>query len=326
MAAPPLPIPPLAQSKGHNESNKSGVTSSWSYRNYPAGGSSVLSYETKDANKPFYGSPVSNRINFSAFINSMDNPSFAYFSLIREYASRPLQGYALHYESLYRALVSQTADEEKLCRVSTVEFLPHGTRSKTFDNYEEFKTYLDIESRTDAPSKQRRLFILEDLPVRYVCMLGSRFRIHPTVFARHFSTEDSSTTSNTLTTFPSCDKEHTVDGLRYETDDEDEDGIETDDAKRRFTLRYPIVMPHIPNKQHPDPKICPPWFKPSYRRTDHSAYPNFIVERVLSTPTRYDQWDSRGGIAELEGQVTYWSQALNSGDWNGEFFVSHVGL
>ncbi|KAF2637203.1 hypothetical protein P280DRAFT_111898 [Massarina eburnea CBS 473.64] len=322
MTIPPLPIP---------APDPSGIDASWSYRKYPVGGSSMLAYETGDANRSFQSSPTSNQVDFGDFINSMDEPSFAYFSLIREYASRPLQGCALHYEGLYRALVSQTVDEERLSRISAVEFRNDGSRSKTFYNYEEFKSHLGTEAHSDYSNRRRCLFILEDLPVRHVCLLGSRFRIHPTGFARHFSTEDSSTISNTLSEFPSCDREHTMDGLRYESSDEDENKASI--PKRRFTLRYPVTMPHISEKQHPDPNMCPPWFKPNSRFTDQSAYPKFIVERVLATPSRYDQWDSRGGVAELEGQVTYWSQSLEKGGWNAILLVdpclkdpSHVAL
>lgn len=259
-------------------------------------------------------SPASHRVDFSSFINSMDESSFAYFSLVREYASRSLQGYALHYQGLYKALVSQKQEDESLSRISVVQFMNDGSRSKTLRNYEEFKSYLDGQSPDRQPNT-RRLFILEDLPVRFMCLLGSRLRIHPTVFARHYSTDDNSSVSDNLTSFPSKTKINTTDGLEYESECENEE--EPKEVGRRFTLRYRTIMPPVPSKQHPNPSLCPPWFKPSEHFTDQSAYPSFAVERVLYTPTKFDKWDSRGAIAELDSQVTYWSQMCEGGGWNG---------
>lgn len=193
------------------------------------------------------------------------------FSMIREYASRPLQGYALHHETLYRAMASQTLEDENMCRVSVLEFANDGSRSKTMHRYTEFKMYLD-EHAQNLSQDCRRLFILEDLPVRFVCLFGSRLRIHPTVFARHYSSDlgdDNSTISDDLTSFPSKTKANTVDGFEYES--EGEDGEEARSVGRRFTLRYRAVMPPVSAKQHPNPAICPPWLEPSDRHGDWSA-------------------------------------------------------
>jgi hypothetical protein len=299
--------------------------SGWQQRTYPASGSSIKPYEGEPFSSSFEGSPTSSRLDFSSFINSMDDASFAYFSLIREYASRQLQGNALQYEGLYRAMVGQTAADELLSRISIVEFQSGDSRSKTFTTYNEFKLYLE-----DGESQSiRRLIILEDLPVRFVCLLGSRLRIHPAIFARHYSTEDSSTVSDNITTLPSIEQEYTGDGLEYESDVESKH----DDARKSFTIRYPITMPHVSATQHPDPRLCPPWLKPSSRHQDQSGYPKFIVERSLDTPSKHDKWDSRGEISELEGHVTYWSQILRDGGWNALLLVdpclkdpSHLAL
>jgi hypothetical protein len=76
-------------------------------------------------------------------------------------------------------------------------------------------------------------------------------------------------------------------------------------------------MPRVSAEQHPDPLKCPQWLKPDSRLRDQSAYPRFIVERGLETPTKYDQWDTRGEISELESQVTYWYHVLSDGGWEG---------
>jgi UDP-3-O-acyl-N-acetylglucosamine deacetylase len=108
--------------------------------------------------------------------------------LLREYASRPLQGRALEYEGLYRAMVCQHAEDERMSRISVVEFMKDASRSRTFASYKEFKTYLDHNLGDET---LQRLIILEDLPVRFVYLLRSRLRIHPSIFARHSTTEDS---------------------------------------------------------------------------------------------------------------------------------------
>ncbi|KAL9090350.1 MAG: hypothetical protein Q9165_005384 [Trypethelium subeluteriae] len=251
-----------------------------------------------------------NRLDFSSFINTMDDAAFAYFSLVREYASRKLQGNALQYEGLYKALVAQSAEDEKYCRCSVIEFLPDGTRSRTFAGYKEFKMYMETHTEAGAPG---RLFIIEDLAVRFVCVLGSRLRIHPSVFASHYSIEDGSVVSDNIVAFPSIDEHVTADGLEYSS----LNGMPLDDGNRRFQLLYPISLPAMTAKQNPDPNLCPPWLKPVERLTDQCAYPKFLVERVLSTPSPQHKWDAGGEVWHMEGQVTYWSQVLPSGGWNG---------
>lgn len=301
----------------YNKSEGYPDSSSWQYRIYPDDSSSTFPSEDKPSTVPLQGSTLFSRLDFSAFINTMDDASFAYFSLIREYASRSLQGNALQYGSLYRSLVSQQAEDEHLARISVIEFQDTSSRSKTFTTYDDFKTYLESKERKDSI---RRLIVMEDLPVRSVCLLGSNLRIHPTIFARHCSTVDSSTISDNIAALPSLMQTGTQDGLEYESDEESTHH----DIKRSFTLRYPITMPRVSANQHPDPRVCPLWLKPSSRLMDQSAYPKFMVERMLGTPSRYDKWDARGEISELEGQVTYWSQMLPGGGWNGKFDLTYL--
>jgi hypothetical protein len=256
---------------------------------------------------------LNSRVDFSAFINSMDDESFSYLCLIREYASRELQGRASEYGGLYKAIASQTADEETTCRVSVIEFSGSGLRSRTFVVFNEFKNYLD-EITTHSREPLKRLLVMEDMLVRYICLLGSRMRVHPTVFARHYTSEDSSSISDNIISLPSIVQTSTSNGLGYESDDED---LHKPNKKRSFTLRCPVLMPRVSAKQHPGPLRCPPWLKPNARLREKSAYPRFIVERGLETPTKYDQWDTRGDISELESQVTYRYHMLPKGGWEG---------
>ncbi|MCJ1428203.1 hypothetical protein MMC29_006111 [Sticta canariensis] len=288
--------------------------SEWQHRTYPDNGSSTLPVNVPPFHGKLQGSPISSRLDFSSFINSMDDLAFAYFSLIREFASRTLQGNALQYGGLYLAMVSQKAEDEYNSRCSVIEFSDQGSRSRSFTGYDDFKNYVDTSWLTGST---RCLFILEDLPMRYVCILGSRMRIHPSVFACHYSTEDSSTMSDNVSYLPSILEPSTSEGLDYASDD----GSKYEEEKRRITLRYPVTMPRGSAKQHPDPSICPPWLKPSTRFMDQSAYPKFLVERCLDTPSIHDQWDATGEVFQLDGQVTYWSTTRDNQRWTSTLLV-----
>ena len=282
----------------------------WQCRVYPEKSSSMISIHELKLDQKLQGSATASRYDFSNFINSMDDLSFAYFSLVQQYASRPLQGNALQYIGLYNTLVSQKFEDEQRSRCSVVEFVEQGSRSRTFVGYDDFKVYVDTSWATQS---QNCLFILEDLPVRFVCLLGSRMRVHPSVFARHYSTEDSSTISDSITSFPSALEPRIPDDQDFSTDD----GENSANEKHYIKIRYPVIMPQVSAKQHSNPALCPLWLKPSSRLMDQSAYPKFLVERILDTPSLHDKWDARGEISELESQVTYWSLTHNQG-WTGK--------
>lgn len=287
----------------------------WRQRQFPPNANSVIPWDIgQQRQTPLVDDVSKVRVDFSAFINSMDDQSFAYLCLIREYAMRTLQGKAAEYSALYQAMISQHVEEEALSRMSVIEFQTDGLRSRTFTAFAELRNYMDGTSPSND-SSLRRLFVLEDMPVRYICLLGSRLRIHPTVFARHYTTEGSSTISDNINSLPSVVQTSTSDGLDYESDDEE---LHAPHKRRTFTLRYPVLMPHVSAKQDSDSFKCPAWLKPNGRLRDQSANPRFIVERSLETPTRYDQWDARGEISELEGQVTYWYHTLPGSGWEGQ--------
>lgn len=130
------------------------------------------------------------------------------------------------------------------------------------------------------------------------------------MFASHYSTDEG---YGSLGMFPSIDHFHTADGLDYNSFSSSDDELE----KRRFTLRYPIVMPRLSAVNNSDPSLCPPWLKPTDRLTDQNAYPRFNVERDLETPTQNDIWDEKGKVATMQGQVTYWSRINADGGWDG---------
>ena len=250
------------------------LESIWRQREFPLNANSIIPWDIIQQQPPPSVDDVSKvRVDFSAFINSMDDQAIAYLCLIREYAMRTLQGKAAEYSGLYQAMVSQNIEDEASSRMSVIEFQTGGLRSRTFTAFEELENYMD-ETLASNDSPLRRLFVLEDMPVRYICLLGSRLRIHPTVFARHCTTEGSSTISDNINSLPSVVQTSTSYGLDYESDDEE---LHAPRKKRSFTLRYPVLMPHVSAKQNSDPFKCPAWLKPNGRLRDQSANPRFIV-------------------------------------------------
>ncbi len=136
------------------------------------------------------------------------------------------------------------------------------------------------------------------------------------VFASHHSTQEVSAYTKTIGTFPSIEHFNTTDGLDYESSRADLSLI-SNAEKRRFSLRYPVVMPRLSAVHNPDPNLCPPWLKPTERLTNQNAYPRFHVERGLETPDQNDVWDEKGKVATMDGQVTYWSRRNTEDGWDG---------
>lgn len=287
----------------------------WHDRSFPIGDPpSVATDRTPQQQTLFSNAHRNSRFDYSAFINSMDDDSFAYLCSTREFAARTLHGNAAQYSGLYSALALQTIEEETRSRISVIEFKSRSLRSRSFKSFEEFKAYMDM-TPTSSKGLMKRLFVLEDMPVRLVCLLGSRLGIRPSVFAQHYTIEDSSALSTSICSLPSIEKKMSHNGVRVHGRDDPE---LTEPYKNNFTLTYPIVMPEVSAKQHPDPEKCPPWLKADSRLGDQSAYPWFVVERCLETPNKHDRWDARGETSELEGQVTYWCRKVSADSWEGQ--------
>lgn len=118
------------------------------------------------------------------FLKDLDPTSCAYLSLLRRYERRQNQGRDVQYKGFSKAMSSQSAAEEALCRATVIEFGDDRSDPISFDSSNALRRFLDKDSHLKgkgSPRSTRRLFILEDLAVKYVCLLGSRLRIHPSV-------------------------------------------------------------------------------------------------------------------------------------------------
>ncbi|KAI9666557.1 MAG: hypothetical protein M1821_004493 [Bathelium mastoideum] len=234
-----------------------------------------------------------------------------YLSLIQQYGSRRNQGRDAQYNFLAEALVRQGAEAELACRTSLVEFFDDRAQ------HEEFKSATDLEAHLDPAgrdkSRRRRLYIVEDLSVKTICLLGAYLKIHPSIFAFHYSIEEGSAHCRSVAAFPSIDHVNTTNGLDYASSAGEADPA--NQQKRSFALRYPIIMPRLSAAHNPDPNLCPPWLKPDKRLADQSAYAKFNIERSLHTPTLNDEWDTDGMVATMANQVSYWSRNTDDGGW-----------
>jgi len=107
-----------------------------------------------------------------------------YYSLIQETKTLEFTGFA-------KNLREQEGSSLEDSRAAVIEFLPSGQISqKQFHNSLSLQEYLDT-SVTPYPSdgsKQplRRMIMLEDLARNYIEVLGTRLKIHPSLFAAHW--------------------------------------------------------------------------------------------------------------------------------------------
>jgi hypothetical protein len=73
-------------------------------------------------------------------------------------------------------------------RVAIIEYLDEVSMPpRMFKSSRELQCYLDETADAKPTHPWRRLFILEDLPVNYVQVLGSHLRIPPSVFGAHWA-------------------------------------------------------------------------------------------------------------------------------------------
>jgi predicted transcriptional regulator len=124
------------------QQEKHALNSPWRHRRFPPDASSELPWDDQFRQPVLSHDRWKSRVDFNVFINSMDDESFGYLCLIREYATRSLQGKAVEYSGLYKAIVSQTAREEDMSHMSVIEFEADGLRSRTFLTFDDFVIYM----------------------------------------------------------------------------------------------------------------------------------------------------------------------------------------
>lgn len=297
------------------------------------------------------------------YYEESDDGQRAYWRIIEQLQSPEHNGRTVKFDDFAKGLRAQYPHDREAGRAAVIEFfeggraeqtefctsralrdyfnapdpstlttqVPRGTRNSTQGIPLDFSTAPDPGSTTRP---RRRIFILEDLPLNYVTVLGSRLHIHPDVFAGHYS----------------CDQgwafTHSLDFLPAGSHD-----------KRRFKLRYSTLMPQTiiqrskikdvdkmgrsknlngKNKKEKKEKgqdkkgkannekqndlereESLPWLVQA--GPEDWFNPKFNVVRGLETPTDNGNWDHRGKNAELEGQVSYWARTDAHKGWDGKF-------
>lgn len=199
--------------------------------------------------------------------------------------------------SLAQALSQQAETTSNNGRLAVIDFdALEDQRLKIFHHAIDLETYLTAhDARATSPavtprvhnglSRQRRLFILEDLPRTFVDLLGSHLRIHPSFFARH------------------C-----IDVSFLESYDE----IPTNGNEiHQLHLPFRIFMPAL--------KVLG-----TRTGTNHQIYcTDFIARRFVAWPKRSQTsrgWYLRSALSELEACISYWGVKHSNGDWDGKSF------
>jgi hypothetical protein len=181
---------------------------------------------------------------------------------------------------LAKALREQDLVEAEHGLVAILEW-QNGTRmgTKIIENATLLRQHLDT-----APgdvSGRCRLIILQDLPRNHVEVIGSRLKIHPTTFARHWG-----------------------DTSFLETLD---DMVDPGKNCYRFMIPYPEftkVVRFLGQPQHELEEL--------YRA-------DFLVRRLIAIPKPFGEWDLRGSIAEIEACLSFWARKhVKGGGWDGE--------
>jgi hypothetical protein len=144
----------------------------------------------------------------------------------------------------------------------------------TFERSTNLAHYLD-----QKPRAYRRIFVVEDLARNFVGILGSRLKIHPSIFARHLA-----------------------DVSFLESFDE---LLPNGPEITQFTIPFFHFM-DAPTVVYPKKTVVEEIY-----RTDSN------VRRLFALPKSFGNFDHRGTILELECCISYWNQRNSDGGWDG---------
>ena len=185
--------------------------------------------------------------------------------------------------TLASGLKHQTAISAEKGRVTLLEYQDKGApKLHNFANSQQLLHYFDGEEEASSklqpleiPSKRQRLFILEDLSRNHVEVLGSRLKIHPILFARHWGD---------LSFLESVDDFSTMD--------------------------HPISHLTLPFSTF----LNAPTILGEHRTDLEELYlANFNVRRILALPKPFGPWDLRSSVTEMESCFSYWSKPNEHG-------------
>jgi hypothetical protein len=115
-------------------------------------------------------------------------------------------------------LQNQTPHEREMSRVAVIEYRSEAPpEQKVFKSSEELHCHFEKTATTDSSSPRQRLFVLEDLSLNAIEVLGSHLRIPPSFFGAHWA-DPATPTFNHRNTF-----------CRY--------------SESNFVVRYPSTQP-----------------------------------------------------------------------------------
>lgn len=93
-----------------------------------------------------------------------------------------------HMRQRYPSLINLEGDFPKYkgsCRVRMIEFPRAGEGDREFDSPQELRDHLgNLASTVTAP--WYRVYVLENLNIEYIAVLGDHFNVDPTIFATQF--------------------------------------------------------------------------------------------------------------------------------------------
>ncbi|KAK3364351.1 hypothetical protein B0T25DRAFT_529878 [Lasiosphaeria hispida] len=221
----------------------------------------------------------------------LDEASSSYLQLLQRRGEAPNQGHESEYRVLWASLSPGLDDEENRCRV-----LIHSSDSGSHSS-PKMTECVGVrrlsEVLNDTASAENRLVVLEDLSLRHMCVLGSRLRIHPSVFARHFIHLRFGTLhSDNLAAFLASDTAvpSTPEALRPEP--------------HNYNLRYFDILPKDPGSYG---KASPlqSWMK------RHKDFPNadfaaFNILRRVFIPPKTASWDVDGEVVTVQSKLSVW--------------------
>ena len=204
-------------------------------------------------------------------------------------------GQSMIMDSLAQALSQQTETTANNGRIAVLSFdAVEQQRVQVFGRAVDLEAYLTgCNTRATASGgtpqvngtqrRQRRLFILEDLPRTFVELLGSHLRIHPSFFARHCTDVSFLKSYGDLPT----------------------DGSDI----HQLHLPFKVFMPALKALGTPT-------------GTYHQIYcADLIARRFVAWPKRSKTsrgWYLRSAVSELEACISYCGVPSANGGWDGE--------
>jgi hypothetical protein len=296
------------------------------------------------------------------YYEESDDRQRAYWRIIEKLQSPEHKGRTVKFDDFAKGLRAQYPHDREAGRAAVIEIFEDGrAEQREFKTSKALRDYFNARDPSTATTQgnrgtpnptqgmppdsstasvsgattkpRRRIFILEDLPLNYVTVLGSRLHIHPDVFAGHYSCDQGWAFTHSLDFLPAGSHDKRRFNLRYSTlmpqtiiqrskvKDLDKTGRNKNrnEKSRKDKERDQSKKTNGNDEEQNELKWeeCFPWLVQA--GPEDWFNPKFNVVRGLETPTDNGNWDHRGKNAELEGQVSYWARTDDKEGWDGKF-------